>query len=307
MGSRAATTRRPPRRSRGDRPVGVDRWSRGVIQASRRNSANSRSGTSPKRTLWPSCSTDFKTVRRGDDGRRAGHHDDGGQTVPGFVETPHRERAGVDPVLRSLVERGTSRCFPDGFGDRRCNAKGLRGGRAPKAFRHRALVQRSCNGTRENVVSYLAKRERVWRQRLQRASGTDSASTTRSRRPPVCSSMKLEERNQSAAGSLAEGLDETLTLHRASRVWRARGRAERRTPARDPCVATCSLGRAAAVSDHMAELKAAISPSARWTSSRGKVMRLPAPEGEFPGFVTHWKRELNRSARTLTRRETKAA
>ena len=39
-----------------------------------------------------------------------------------------------------------------------------------KAFRHRALVQRCQWHKRENVVSYLAKREQpVWRQRLQRA------------------------------------------------------------------------------------------------------------------------------------------
>ena len=40
-------------------------------------------------------------VRRGDDGRRAGHHDDGGQTVPG-----RRRDAENTPFLRSLVERG---------------------------------------------------------------------------------------------------------------------------------------------------------------------------------------------------------
>ena len=47
--------------------------------------------------------------------------------------------------------------------------KGLRAA-VRKAFRHRALVQRCQWHTRENEVSYVAKREQpVWRQRLQRA------------------------------------------------------------------------------------------------------------------------------------------
>ena len=66
---------------------------------------------------------------------------------------------------------------------------------------------------RENVVSYLAKSEQAsWRQRLQRAY-------TRPVYPEALGALEtlhreLEDRNQSAAGSLAEGLDETLTLHR---------------------------------------------------------------------------------------------
>ena len=90
--------------------------------------------------------------------------------------------------------------------------KGLRAA-VRKAFRHRALVQRCQWHKRENVVSHLAKNEQaVWRQRLQRAYN----------RPDYDEALgaletlhgELDERNQSAAGSLAEGLDETLTLHR---------------------------------------------------------------------------------------------
>ena len=83
-----------------------------------------------------------------------------------------------------------------------------------KAFRNRALVQRCQWHKRENVVSHLAKHEQAaWRQRLQCAYN----------RPDYDEALlgaletllgELDERNQSAAGSLAEGLDETLTLHR---------------------------------------------------------------------------------------------
>ena len=49
---------------------------------------------------------DREPARRGDDGRRAGHHDDGGQTVPGLCRDGHRERAGVDPVPPVLGRAG---------------------------------------------------------------------------------------------------------------------------------------------------------------------------------------------------------
>ena len=67
-------------------------------------------------------------VRRGDDGRRAGHHDDGGQTGPGLCRDGHRERAGVDPVPPVLGRAGP-RCFPGASGDRRWR-QGAPGGRA---------------------------------------------------------------------------------------------------------------------------------------------------------------------------------
>ena len=63
------------------------------------------------------------------------------------------------------------------------------------------------------MVSYLAKTEQpLWRQRLQRAY----------HRPEYDEAVaalrqlhgELEDRNQSAARSLTEGFDETLTLHR---------------------------------------------------------------------------------------------
>ena len=82
-----------------------------------------------------------------------------------------------------------------------------------KAFRHRALVQRCQWHKRENVVSYVAKREQpVWRQRLQRAYNRPAYDEALAALKSL--QRELEDRNQSAAGSLAEGLDETLTLHR---------------------------------------------------------------------------------------------
>ena len=52
----------------------------------------------------------------------------------------------------------------------------------------------------------------VWRQRLQRAYNRPAYDEALAALQSL--QHELEDRNQSAAGSLAEGLDETLTLHR---------------------------------------------------------------------------------------------
>ena len=52
----------------------------------------------------------------------------------------------------------------------------------------------------------------MWRQRLQRAYNRPAYAEAR--RALTQLQGEVDDRNQSAAGSLAEGLDETLTLHR---------------------------------------------------------------------------------------------
>ena len=63
------------------------------------------------------------------------------------------------------------------------------------------------------MVSYLAKTEQAsWRQRFQRAYNRPEYDEARAALETL--HRELEDRNQSAARSLAEGFDETLTLHR---------------------------------------------------------------------------------------------
>ena len=128
----------------------------------------------------------------------------------GFVETDTENEKVLTPFLRSLVERGLE--VSQGLLVIVDGGKGLRAA-VRKAFRHRALVQRCQWHKRENVVSYLAKREQpVWRQRLQHAYNRPEYDEALAALQSL--QHELEDRNQSAAGSLAEGLDETLTLHR---------------------------------------------------------------------------------------------
>jgi len=128
----------------------------------------------------------------------------------GVVETDTENATVLTPFLRSLVERGLD--LSQGVLVILDGGKGLRTA-VRKAFRNRARVHRCQWHKRENVVSCLARREQAtWRQRLQRAynrpmytEALDALETLH---------RELTDRNQSAADSLAEGLDETLTLHR---------------------------------------------------------------------------------------------
>jgi putative transposase len=134
-----------------------------------------------------------------------------GEKVPlGFVETDTENVKVLAPFLRSLVDRGldTSQgllVIVDG-------AKGLRAA-VKKSFGDKAAVGRCQWHKRENVVSYLPKSEQPdWRRRLQRAYNRPTYAEASAALEKL--HAELEDRNQSAARSLVEGLEETLTLHR---------------------------------------------------------------------------------------------
>ena len=128
----------------------------------------------------------------------------------GFVETDTENERVLTLFLRSLVERGLD--LSQGLLVILDGSKGLRAA-VRKTFRHRALVQRCQWHKRENVVSHLAKSElAAWRQRLQRAYNRPEYDEALTALKTL--QGELDERNQSAARSLTEGLDETLTLHR---------------------------------------------------------------------------------------------
>ena len=134
----------------------------------------------------------------------------GEKHVLGFVETGTENEAVLTPFLQSLEERGVG--LAQGLLVVLDGGKGLRAA-VRAAWRGSALVQRCQWHKRENVVKHLPKGEQAaWRKRLQRAYERPTyleakAALTRLQ-------QMLEDRNQSAARSLTEGLEETLTLHR---------------------------------------------------------------------------------------------
>ncbi len=77
------------------------------------------------------------------------------------------------------------------------------------------------------MVSYLPKSEQaIWRKRLQRAYDRPTYGEALAALKTL--HRELAERNQSAAASLAEGLEETLTLHRMG-VYGSLGRSFKTT------------------------------------------------------------------------------
>jgi putative transposase len=134
----------------------------------------------------------------------------GEKIVLGFAQTATENKRVVSEFLRSLRDRGLDvgrgvLFVVDG-------AKGLRSA-ILEVFRGRAAIQRCQWHKRENAVSYLPKKEQPsWRRRLQRAY--ERPTYAEAKREVEKIRRELELVNQSAAASLAEGFEETLTLHR---------------------------------------------------------------------------------------------
>lgn len=142
----------------------------------------------------------------------------------GFVETDTENEKVLTPFLRLLVERGLD--ASQGLLVVIDGGKGLRAA-VRQVFPKRAAVQRCQWHKRENVVGYLPKGEQAaWRRRLQWAYNRPTYAEAR--KALLGLHRELEERNQSAAASLAEGLEETLTLHRLG-VYAVLGRSFKTT------------------------------------------------------------------------------
>jgi transposase-like protein len=150
--------------------------------------------------------------------------ENGEKRILGFAQTDTENERVVSGFLRGLLARGLDRSkgllfVIDG-------SKGLRAA-IREVFKDFAVVQRCQWHKRENVVSYLPKTEQAsWRRRLQHAY----------ERPTLAEATKdlnkihrdLSEINESAAASLLEGLDETLTLHKLG-IFALLGRALKTT------------------------------------------------------------------------------
>ena len=132
----------------------------------------------------------------------------GEKRILGMVQTASENKRVIASFLRELGERGFPLDRPllvvlDG-------AKGLRA--AVRDVFGEVPVQRCQWHKRENVVSYLAKQDQpVWRRKLQAAYAHSTHADAKRALERVHRELRIV--NESAAASLAEGLDETLTLH----------------------------------------------------------------------------------------------
>ncbi len=133
----------------------------------------------------------------------------GDKRILGMVQTASENKRVIASFLRELGERGFPLDRPllvvlDG-------SKGLRA--AVRDVFGDVPVQRCQWHKRENVLSYLAKQDQpAWRRKLQAAYAHPTYADAKRALDRLYRELRLK--NESAAASLAEGLEETLTLHR---------------------------------------------------------------------------------------------
>lgn len=135
---------------------------------------------------------------------------DGRKLPLGFVETTTENTEAVRGLLTDLVGRELS--FEEGL---LCVIDGSKGlyKAVREVFGAYAEVQRCQWHKRENVVSYLPKQDQAsYRRRLQRAYERVDYAAAKAALMQI--HADLERVNRSAARSLLEGMEETLTLHR---------------------------------------------------------------------------------------------
>jgi len=134
----------------------------------------------------------------------------GHKIILGFVQTATENTRVIAELLRDLVVRGLR--YEQGLLVVIDGSKGLRRG-VQEVFGDAAAVQRCTWHKRENVVAHLPKgQQATWRQKLQRAYEQPTHAEAKASLDRLARELRVL--NESAARSLAEGLEETLTLHR---------------------------------------------------------------------------------------------
>lgn len=135
---------------------------------------------------------------------------EGKKVILGFVQTATENEKACSDFLRELVERGLK--VEDGILAILDGSKGLRKS-VERVMGESAMIQRCQWHKRENVVSYLPKRDQEpMRRKLQAAYEQPTYDLAKGSLLKLKRELKLM--NLSAAKSLEEGFEETLTLHR---------------------------------------------------------------------------------------------
>lgn len=134
----------------------------------------------------------------------------GEKRVLGVVQTATENRVVCAQFLRQLLDRGL--CIDDGILVVVDGSKGLTAA-VHEVFGARGVVQRCQWHKRENVVRHLSKRQQpALRRKLQQAY--EQPTYDRAKKALAHVRRELVLVNASAAASLDEGLEETLTLQR---------------------------------------------------------------------------------------------
>ncbi len=134
---------------------------------------------------------------------------DGKKIVLGIEQIHSENSRAIEQWLERLIERGLK--FENGILFIMDGSKGIKKAIENK-FSVYALTQRCCWHKRENVVAYLDEAQKVvFRRRLQDAYAQTTYKEAKT--SLIQLHRELEKFNASAAHSLMEGLEETLTIH----------------------------------------------------------------------------------------------
>lgn len=134
---------------------------------------------------------------------------EGEKVVLGFIQTATENSHSIGLFLEDLKSRGLN--ISQGILAIIDGSKGLI--RALKAvFKGHVLIQRCQWHKRENILSYLSKNDQPQIKRLLQ-SAYERPTYNEAKEALANVSRILEKINQSAAASLQEGFEETLTLH----------------------------------------------------------------------------------------------
>ena len=139
---------------------------------------------------------------------------DGIKIPLGFIHTTTEDNISIKGLLKDLIRRNFS--FTEGIFTITDGSTGLIKA-VKETFGKYALSQRCVWHKRENVVSYLPKDiQKHYRGKLQRAYNEPEYEVAKRKLYEI--RIELEKINRSAANSLDEGLEETLTLHKLGLV-----------------------------------------------------------------------------------------
>lgn len=134
----------------------------------------------------------------------------GDKLLLGFIETTTENSKAVKGLLKKLLDRNFS--FIEGLLCVLDGSKGLTKA-VKETFGKYCMIQRCQWHKRENVVSYLSEEKAVeYRARLQSAYSEPTYEQAKVKLIEILND--LNKTNRSAANSLKEGFEETLTLHK---------------------------------------------------------------------------------------------
>lgn len=135
---------------------------------------------------------------------------EGEKSVLGFIQSSSENSRSIKQFLKGLISRGLNYnkgilCVTDG-------SKGVKKA-LDEVFPKKYLHQRCQWHKRENIVSYLKEEDqKEYRKRLQKAYGESNYTEAKQNLMEIREDLK--QLNLSAANSLDEGMEETLTLHK---------------------------------------------------------------------------------------------